>query len=233
LYLQREGKLLETTFSTHDRETIAHSHLFEDIPIAQQDTLLSCLNAKKKSYGKDEYVLRAGDKVAEVGIVLSGGVNITKDDFEGNRSILSKAGPGAMFAEAFVCSNADTLPVSVISTEKTEILFIDYKRIATVCSSACGFHNSLINNMMGILARKNVMLTEKVKHTGKRTTKEKLLSYLSTRAIKAGSPTFDIPFNRQELADYLGVDRSAMSAELCKLRDAQILSFERNHFTLY
>ncbi|HOQ01922.1 MAG TPA: Crp/Fnr family transcriptional regulator [Acetivibrio clariflavus] len=211
---------------------LCNSPLFSGIEKTDLDKMLKCLSARKASYAKDEYILSAGDAINDVGIVLYGSVNIIKEDFWGNRAILTKVQSGEMFGEAFAFANIQKLPVSAVATEKTEVLFVDFGKITTTCSSACLFHSRLIQNILKILASKNIMLTQKLEHIVKRTTREKLLSYLSEQAIKSGSNTFSIPFNRQELADYLSVDRSAMSKELCKLRDEGILEFNKNHFKL-
>lgn len=208
------------------------SPLFAGINETDLSSLLSCLSARKKAYAKDVYILSADNTIKDVGIVLSGSVNIIKEDFWGNRAILAKMHLGEMFGEAFAFANLQKLPVSVVSSEKSEILFIDFKKITTTCSSACLFHSQLIQNILKIIAHKNIMLTQKLEHIVKRTTREKLLSYLSEQAIKQGTNSFTIPFNRQELADYLSVDRSAMSNELCKLRDEGIIEFSKNHFQL-
>lgn len=211
---------------------LKNTGLFAGIDEKDIDRLLFCLSAREAEYKKDVYILSAGEKPTEVGIVLSGSVNIINEDYWGNRTIIAKATAGELFAEAFSCANAKKIPVSVVSAEKTSVLFIDYKKIITTCTSACVFHTSLIRNMLQIIANKNIHLMKKMEHTARRTTREKLLSYLSEQAIAAESSSFDIPFNRQELADYLCVDRSAMSNELSKLRDEGILEFKKNHFVL-
>lgn len=213
-------------------DILKQSQLFFLIEQDKIEAMLACLAAREMEYKKDAYILSAGNAAKEVGIVLSGSVNVIKEDYWGNRAIIAKMTAGEMFAEAFSCADTDKLPVSVVAAEKTEVLFIDYRRIITTCSSACVFHTLLINNMLHILAKKNIMLTQKIEHTSRRTTREKLLSYLSAVAITAKSNSFEIHFNRQELADYLCVDRSAMSSELCKLRDEGVLEFNKNHFEL-
>ena len=194
--------------------------------------LLTCLNARVRAYSKGEAVFLTGEPAGAVGIVCAGGVQVIKEDFMGNRTILSKLESGDLFGEAFACGQIERLPVSVLSVAGSEILFIDYSRIVTTCSSACVFHSRLIENMLGVLASKNVMLNQKIEVLSKRSTREKLIAYLSAQAQKAGSNSFIIPFNRQELADYLCVDRSAMSNELGKLRDEGVLSFEKSRFAL-
>jgi CRP-like cAMP-binding protein len=236
LYYDEDNKsVVFTTNGGHMEnkfEILKRSALFCGIEEKNIESMLKCLSAREAEYKKDAFILSAGDVPTEVGIVLSGSVNIINEDYWGNRTIISKISGGELFAESFSCSDTDKLPVSVVTSEKTEVLFIDYKRIITTCTSACVFHTALINNMMRILANRNILLTQKMEYTANRTTREKLLSYLSAQAIAAKSSAFAIPFNRQELADYLCVDRSAMSNELCKLRDDGMLSFRKNQFKL-
>lgn len=207
--------------------------LFRDIDKNDLEPLLKCLSAVLKSFDKNQFIFMVGEPASSVGIVLSGSVTVLHEDFWGNRSILTRLGPGELFAEAFSCSDNDTLPVSVIASEKTQLLMVDCKKIITTCSSACVFHTSLIKNLLKILSKKNVQLTRKIEHLSRATTRDKLLSYLSSQAQHLGKSSFEIPFNRQELADYLSVDRSAMSTELGKMRNEGLLDFKRNHFELY
>ncbi|NLL71628.1 MAG: Crp/Fnr family transcriptional regulator [Epulopiscium sp.] len=206
--------------------------LFENIEESDLLTLLLCLSARVSHYYKNQAVFVNGEKITSIGIVLSGQVQIVKEDYYGNRCIVANLDKGHLFGETFVFANTKTLPVSVYSTAESDILFINYHKIITPCSKACHFHNKLIYNMLHILAMKNITLNQKIEFMSKPTTREKLLAYLSYEAQKANSNSFHIPFNRQELADYLSVNRSAMSAELCKLRDDKILNFNRNWFEL-
>ncbi len=206
--------------------------LFRDIETADIKSLLTCLSAKTGYFKAKEAIFLAGDKVEFVGIVLSGQVQIVKEDFYGNKNIVASVETGQLFGEAFACADIKTMPVSVFAVEDCEIMLIDFKKIITTCPHTCSFHSKLIYNMLRIVANKNIMLSRKIEFISKRTTKEKLLAYLSSEAKKAGSNSFTIPYNRQELADFLSVDRSAMSAELCKLRDNGILEFDKNNFIL-
>jgi CRP-like cAMP-binding protein len=137
-----------------------------------------------------------------------------------------------MFAEAVVCGGVGVLPVTVVAAADTEVMFLDFQRIITTCSSACVFHTLLIRNMIGVFVRKNIMLTSKMEHITKRTTREKLLSYLSGQSRLYGSESFEISFDRQELADYLSVERSALSAEMSRLKADGIIKYRKNHFEL-
>lgn len=213
-------------------EILKRIPLFKGLSEDEITSALICLAAKETTYEKNAFIFSLEDTNPTVGIILSGSVVIIKEDFWGNRSMLTKLGVGDIFGEAFTCAQTEKLPVGVLASEKSEILFIDYKKILNDTSPACPFHNQLVQNMLVILAGKNVMLTQKIDHLMKRSTREKLLSYLSGRALETGSNVFDIPLSRQEMADYLAVDRSAMSNELSKLQEQGLLSFHRNHFEL-
>jgi len=206
--------------------------LFKGIEETDLQSLLACLAAKSVHFEKGQTVFSYGESIEKFGIVLSGQVQVVQDDYYGNRSILGKIDIGNLFGESFACTGIKTLPVSVITTTESELLFIDCRRLAVPCARACGFHSKLIQNMLHIVSMKNILLTQKIEFTSKRTTREKLLAYLSSEAKKSGGSRFCIPFNRQELADYLSVERSAMSAELSKLRDDGVLRFNKNQFEL-
>lgn len=206
--------------------------LFDGIKEDDRSEMLKCLNAKKKQYKKGSTVLGRGRRTSEMGMVLEGSVHMVKDDFWGNRSILGQASPGQMFGEVYACLPWQGLEVDVIAAEDTEVLFLDVGRILTVCSSACSFHTRLIRNLLTILAEKNLMLTHKMEHMAQKSTRDKVLSYLSMEAEKQGGPEFAIPFNRQQLADYLSVDRSAMSRELSRMKAEGLLDYHRNRFRL-
>lgn len=206
--------------------------LFAGIDENDLQSLLSCLSAKTVHFVKGSIVFRSGEAISSFGIVLSGQVQIYQDDYFGNRSILGNVGPSGLFGESFAFAEIKELPVSVITPTESELMFIDCGRLASPCVNACSFHSRLIRNLLNIISRKNVTLTQKIEFTSKRTTREKLLSYLSSEAQKSKSGSFSIPYSRQELADYLSVDRSAMSSELGRLRDEGVLSFLKNQFEL-
>ncbi|MDL2253061.1 Crp/Fnr family transcriptional regulator [Ruminococcaceae bacterium OttesenSCG-928-I18] len=206
--------------------------LFRQIEPGDIPSMLQCLSAVKKGYRKGETVFSAGSAITHVGIVLTGRVHVEQNDYWGNRTILTQVGPAELFGEAFSCAGIEKLPVNVYAAEPSEILLIDYRKIIRSCSSACPFHAKLIQNMLWILAQKNVALTQKMETLTQRTTRDKLLAYLSRQAQAQGSSQFEIPFSRQELADYLSVDRSAMSSELSKMQKEGLLQFQKNRFSL-
>lgn len=206
--------------------------LFEGIKEIDYPPLLDCLNAKVQHYDKNQIVFLKDEDSVFVGILLSGQAQVMKEDYFGNRFLLTNLDQGSLFGETFVCADIKKLPVSVITTAESNILFINYRRLTTSCTNACDFHGRMIKNMLRILAMKNLMLNQKLEFVTKRSTREKLLAYLSYEAQKAEKNRFIIPYNRQELADYLSVDRSAMSAELSRLRDEGKIKFYKSEFEI-
>ncbi len=207
--------------------------LFAGVGEEEISSMLSCLGARLRSYKKGEYVLRQGEHLSDILVLAVGKLHIQRDDYWGNRSLLGNVSPGEMFGEAYVAPESGPLLNDVVSVEDSEVLFFDVKRIITTCPSACRFHSLVVQNMFFAISEKNRSLVQKLGHMSKRTTREKLISYLSEEAKKQRSADFAIPFNRQQLADFLSVDRSAMSAELCKMRNEGLLDFEKNRFTLF
>jgi len=206
--------------------------LFSGINAQDFEAVLACLGAKKIIREKNQIIFSEGDPAQYVGIVLSGTAQIIKEDYYGNRSIVASLSPSQLFGESFACANTEHMPVSVIASEKGEFLLIDCRRITRTCSNACSFHSRMILNLLHVVAAKNLMFNRKLEILGKRTTREKLMTYLMDQAKLHASDTFTIPFDRQELADYLGVERSALSAEISKLRKDGILESNRSTFTL-
>ena len=206
--------------------------VFDGIEKENLKPMLSCLGAVVKNYDAKESVFSEGDKADKVGIVLSGAVQIVRVDYDGNRSILSKIQETGIFAESFSFAGVDEMPVSVVAEEKTKILLLNSSRMISPCSKACDFHNRIIHNMLRIMARKNLNFHRKIEITSKKTTREKLLSFLMRQAKQEGTKKFTVPFDRQELADYLGVERSGLSAEISKLRKEGVINCRKNEFEL-
>jgi len=194
--------------------------------------MLSCLETREERFPKDTFLLRTGDTAESIGLVLSGSVLVVQEDIWGNRNILSKAGPGQTFAAAYACAPGSVLNVSVLAETPVTAMFLNVKRVLNVCPSACEHHSRIIRNLLGELAEKNLRFGEKLTHMGQRTTRAKLMSYFSAEAQRLGSYEFDIPFSRQQLADYLAVERSGLSLELGKMRSEGLLDFHKSHFIL-
>lgn len=206
--------------------------LFSGVGEDDVTSMLSCLGARLKSYKKGEFVLRQGEHLSDIVVLVEGKLHIQKDDYWGNRSILGLIEIGEMFGEAYVSPESSSLLNDVVAVEDSTAIFFDVKRIITTCPSACRFHSMVVQNMFFAISEKNRKLVQKLGHMSKRTTREKLISYLSEEAGRQNSSSFSIPFNRQQLADFLSVDRSAMSNELCKMRGEGLLEFEKNRFRL-
>ena len=206
--------------------------LFEGIGAEDREAMLACLGARQLTCEKDSAIFREGDPAVPIGIVVGGSVQIIREDYYGNRSILARIGPSGLFGETFACAGAETFPVSAVAAEDCTVLLIDSRRITSPCQNACGFHRQMIYNMLKIVAEKNLLLNRKIEIISRRTTREKLMAYLLLQAKQHGSDSFTIPYDRQALADYLEVERSAMSAEISKLRRDGILESEKNRFRL-
>lgn len=213
-------------------EVLRKCPLFAQIGDEDLLSMLGCLGAKVKVFRKKETVLAEGEPARWIGIVLSGAVQILRVDYFGNRTIMGEVGPAELFGESFACAGVGAMPVDVTASEDAEVLFIDCHRVLHSCNSACEFHRQLIFNLMGVMARKNLAFHRKIEITSKRSTREKLMAYLMLEAKRQGSRSFEIPYDRQELADYLEVDRSGLSAEIGKLRKEGVLNSQRSRFEL-
>ncbi len=212
-------------------EILKKCPLFAGMDQAEIQELFACLSAKVRAIQKDEILISAGDKPEAIGVVLSGSVYVIQEDYWGNRTILTAIGPGSLFGEAFSCAQAESSPVSVVARQDGDVLMIDCKKILFP-SDSCVLHSALLSNLMKVLASKNILLTQKIKHITKKTTREKVMSYLSECAVTMGRNSFEIPFNRQELADYLSVERSALSCTLSKMRKDGIIAYHKNKFQI-
>lgn len=207
--------------------------LFEGLRSAEILAVLDCLRARPRRYAKGETILHAGEAPVRAGLVLTGSVRVVGEDDRGNASLIAQVFPGDLFAEAFACARLPVLPMTVVAATDCSLIFVDMRRLTDACPSVCSFHTRMIRNMLAILAEKNILLNRKLRHLSQRTTREKLLSYLWEQATLCDNLHFTIPFNRQGLADYLCVDRSAMSAELSKLREEGVLEYKRSDFVLH
>ena len=206
--------------------------LFAGIANDEIASMLLCLDAQVHHYKKGEYVLREGEHLSNIMILVGGRLHIQKDDYWGNRSILEQISMGEMFGEAYIAPESEPLLNDVVAAEDSVVMFFNAKQIITTCSSACRFHTMVVQNLFFSISEKNRKIVRKLSHMSKRSIREKLISYLSEEATRQNSSSFTIPFNRQQLADFLFVDRSAMSNELSKMRKEGLLEFERNCFKL-
>ncbi|WP_350344257.1 Crp/Fnr family transcriptional regulator [Proteinivorax tanatarense] len=204
--------------------------LFKGFNSKDLEDILGYLSAKVVIYKKNDVILLQGDPVSFVGIVISGAIQVIKEDIGGNISILAHFGSNDIFAETFACAYIKESPVTVEAKEDCEIMFINFKKLIKDCHKSCTFHSRLVENMLSLIARKNILLNQKNEILSKRTTREKLLTYFSGQIKKSHSRRFSIPYSREGLANYLCVDRSALSRELSKMRDEGLIKFKKNEF---
>jgi CRP-like cAMP-binding protein len=207
--------------------------LFEGISANDIERLLSCMNYRLVHAEKGVPVIREGDPLLSIGIVLSGSVRIVRTADDGSRIVQASFGPSSVFAESLVCAGVTASPVAVVAEEPSDILLVPYKRIIAPCAESCSFHTRLIANLMRMIAEKNLLLNGKLEIMAKRNTRDKVLAYLHSERKKAGTDDFEIPYDRLELADYLCVDRSSLSRELSRMRGEGLIAFEGNLFSFH
>ena len=211
---------------------LSRARLFAGVAPDELESALNCLESRPVRYEKGEYILRAGAAVESLGLLAAGDAIINQEDFWGNRNLLYAIEPGQCFAESFACAPGSASTVSVVAQAESAVLWLNVRRLLGLCPSGCRHHSAILQNLLADLAVKNLRLNEKVSHLSQRTTRARLLSYLSAEAQRQGGPDFDIPFSRQQLADYLSVERSGLSAELSRIQAEGLLTFRKNHFTL-
>lgn len=215
-----------------DFSFLSKTALFRGTTPQEAEAMLGCLGGGTRAYSKGDTILRAGECADSMGLVLSGSATVECDDLWGNKSILGHVAAGEVFAETYACVPDEPLMVSVVACEACEVLFLNASRLTTTCSAACVHHARLIGNLLQIFAHKSLGLSRRILHTASKTIRGRLLSYLSEQAKLRGSYRFTIPFNRRQLADYLGVDRSALSAELSRMQDEGLIRYQKNDFTI-
>jgi cAMP-binding proteins - catabolite gene activator and regulatory subunit of cAMP-dependent protein kinases len=213
-------------------KSLRESSLFVGIDEKELKKMLNCLSIREKTVEQESFIFRAGDDVRNVYYILSGSVHIVSEDFWGNRSIIETMYSDTLFGEAYFFAETGTQLVSVIAAEDSVILEISPDTLFEMCSKVCVCHSRLIRNVASILSRKIVRLTEKMEHVIRRSIREKIISYLSQCAQLEKKSNFTIPYSRQQLADYLCVDRSALSHELSKLKAEGIIDYQKNFFKL-
>lgn len=215
-----------------DDAFLATTKIFSGTEPNEVMAMRGCLGAYARHFDKGTYIYRTGDSVSSLGLVLRGGVNVETVDAWGNTNLLSHVGAGQVFAETYAAVPDVPLLCDVLAVEATDILFLNVARVLTTCSSNCTHHQRVVVNLMQIFARKNLELSKRAQVVAAKTIRGKVLAYLSITATDKGSDEFDIPFNRQQLADYLGVDRSALSSVISRLQRENVIRTNRSHFEL-
>jgi CRP-like cAMP-binding protein len=213
-------------------EVLLETNLFDCVLAEEISAILKCLKAKKIHYQKNKFISVCGDKIESLGIILSGSVQVIKDDAAGRQTILSVFGQGETFAETLVCAGVEKSDVNVLAVTEADVLFLNYSQVVHACTNACAFHSRLIQNMLKILAQKNLVMNKKISYLVIKGMRQKLATYICEQYMSTGKPEIEIPFTRNGFADFLNVDRSAMSRELCRMRDDGLIEFHKNRFRI-
>lgn len=206
--------------------------LFEGIAPEDRQAMLGCVGYHLAQFHKGDIVALEGENVKHIGILLSGAVDMVKEDIWGNKTMLVRMGKDDIFGESFACGSDTLSVVTFLVSEDARILFMPFGRVMRSCAMSCEFHHRLTENMVRIIADKNRDLMRKVEVVSKRTTREKLLTYLSLQAQLQGTRYFEVPLGRVELAEYLCVDRSAMTRELSKMKEEGLIDYDKNCFRM-
>ncbi len=214
-------------------DILRQSQLFSKMTDKEILIAANCIGAKIKTYKNNENILLIGDKITSLGMIIEGGAIISRDDFWGNTSIMSKLSPPQLFGISYALSTSGLSEVNVVAEKDTKVMYFTIDRIFNSSCAEVEINNKMIKNLVKVLADKNIQFSSKIEHISKRKMRDKILSYLSEVSQKKKSNSFTIPFSRQQLADYLCADRSALSNELGNLRDEGVIEFKKNHFKLY
>lgn len=213
--------------------SLSRTEPFHGIKENELQDLLTCLSAYEKSFKDKEVIFQAGTHIKEIGLIEEGSVNIVEYDYLGNQSILGNIEVGDVFGLSYAAFPGKQLPCDVIANGDCKVLFLNIDRLLTVCPNSCSYHSKVVHNLFKMAASKTLSFHQRMKHMSGKTIRDKLISYLSEQALEHGSPNFTIVFNRQQLSEYLGVDRSALSNELSKMQKEGLITYDKNKFTLH
>lgn len=206
--------------------------LFQGIERDEIEAMLKCLGSFEKNYRKGEYIILEQDRVKSIGVILMGTVDMIKEDIWGNKTIMVRIKEQQLFGETFACSEDPMASVSFLASSECSVIFLQFERVMFSCSRSCTFHHRLIENMVKLIADKNKELMNKIGIISKKNLREKVMAYLSLQAQLQGKNPFEIPLGRLELAEYLNVDRSALTRELSNMRSAGLIEYEKNVFQI-
>ena len=206
--------------------------IFNKIKEEDLSKLLGCVGYRIEQYKKGELIFVEGDYLENIGVIISGSVDMIKEDAWGTKTIVIRMSSPTLFGETFICGNDSITSVSFEAVEDTTVMFIPVHRAMHSCTNACAVHQQLIENIIKLIADKNLMLMRKMEVISKRTLREKIMAYLAQQAQQQGTKYFEIPLRRVELAEYLCADRSALTRELTNMKNAHIIDYDRNVFRL-
>lgn len=213
-------------------ELLKQTELFQHMSEPEIRRMMTCLGARTQAYPPGEILLHPGEQTTQMGVLLEGQLQVQMTDAWGQVSVIRRVEAGELFAEVYALVKGSLLLVTVVAVEASRVMWLDLHRTIRVCSNVCEAHQQLIEQLMYSLARKNLQLSRKIDHTTPKSIRGRVQAYLSDLATQKGSRAFEIPFDRQGMADYLNVERSALSAELSRMRKEGLLDFHRNHFEL-
>lgn len=204
--------------------------LFENVQNSEVLELLKCIGIKTKVFRKNAFILKAGSKIDYLAVILGGNAIMSKTDSFGKQTIIEELKMNDIFGHNIVCCGLDKSPIDVVAQNECEVLFLPFEKVVTPCEKLCPYHLQLIKNVMKMISKRNSLLNDKIDIIGQKTTRDKIMALLET--YHNGQKVFSIPYSREEMAKFLCVDRSAMSRELCRMRDEGILKFSKNHFEI-
>ena len=207
-------------------------NIFDNIAQENREAMLKCINAYTKEFTKGDFVLSSEDSPMLMGVLQRGSVHMVTEDMWGSRSLLCMQEPGDLMGETFACAREENYTIGYQAVSDCQVLFMDFGRVMHTCDMMCAFHHRLIENMVKMIAAKNLEFIKKIDVMSKMHMREKILTLLSQYAAAAGSQTFVMPMGRVRMAEYLCVDRSAMSRELAKMAEEGLIEFEHSRFTL-
>lgn len=213
-------------------EKIEHLSLFCGIKKKDLSPMLSCLGCYVRTYRKKQFIILSEEAVKCAGVVLSGSIHMIKEDSLGSKTILTCINRGEIFGETFACGSSQAATVTFFAAQDTAVLFLPFYKILHTCNLSCVFHHKLVENMVTLIADKNVRLMEKIEVTSKKNLRDKILTYLSLQSARCQSRRFEIPLGRVELAEYLCSDRSALTRELNSMKKDGLLEYNKNTFCL-
>ena len=216
----------------NETANIFTSPLFDGIAATDMKAMMHCIGYRIVQFPKGKILAFEGENLKQIGIVLSGTVDMVKEDLWGNKTMLVRIGKDQLFGETFACGDDNLSMVTFIASENASIMFMPFCRIMRNCTMSCEFHHRLTENMVRLIANKNRDLMQKIEVVSKRTIREKLLSYLSIQGKLQGTRYFEIPLGRVELAEYLCTDRSALTRELVKMKNEGLIDYDKNCFRI-
>lgn len=206
--------------------------LFQDIEADKLTAMLSCLGALAKKFRKSEFIFLEGDKLQHIGVLVEGTIFIVKEDIRGHKAILDTVKSGGLFGESFVCGEVENSSVSFQAASDCRVLFLSFQRVLRFCDNSCVFHQKLVENMVKILAQRNVLMLNKMEIISQKTIRERLFTWFTQQSQVNSSRSFVSPMGRMELAEYLCVDRSALTRELAKMKKDGLIDFDKTTYSV-